>query len=521
MPSKTKQKQSQKQEQNVKVIINQDSKKKTKKRTTRKQSSNSKGPERYLTPEQAMRMQQTYAPPQISYNTSFPNSDILNLLRSNLSTNGGVLPVINDVRKSLNPSARDSLEQIKAVNRESEIARDMYTGSVAPESYIPRRTIFEDQPQSVKKPVEKRLPMFNEWTEKEFDPSSYSSPAMPQPVQSDSLLGSAASLPQRQYVYENELAEATFNEPQSLAGGQTIVESPVPPPVEMSSKPNPWVFNTVKPQDIAPDILYDSDLTQVNLNPPPSARASKEIVPAGSPSREVTETLSRQIVPYQSPDRELVPVETGVKKGFLNMVKTGLSNVRDALTPKSNKKNQREQGTPMSALKESIAPPPEYTLSASLVFDESDLLSRLPPMPLVPYGSTIAPPPAGFIEPQSQRLRNSLSPAQQSTAQPVQQSPGKRNTFQLSVIPPQLPQGAEQSETAPPKKRGRPSNAELAARAAAEAAQAAGAAGKTSNKGRKSDIAIETLIPRFTLQNRGDRRTRAVQQAEVRGLYQM
>ena len=85
--SSAKLKQSQKQLQNVKIVINED------KRTRRKPASTSSKasakpsnqPERYTTPEQRMRMQQTYAPPSISYLNNAPNSEIMNLLRASLS----------------------------------------------------------------------------------------------------------------------------------------------------------------------------------------------------------------------------------------------------------------------------------------------------------------------------------------------------------------------------------------------------------------------------------------------------
>lgn len=128
-------KQSQKQEQNVKIVINQaDKKKQTKPRRKRA----SKAPETYLTPEQKMRMYQTYAPPQITYNTTLPNSDILNVLRSNLSRNDGILPIMSDVRQGLNPAVRQEADQIRMVNRVAQRARDAYVGQAEPQPVLPQ-----------------------------------------------------------------------------------------------------------------------------------------------------------------------------------------------------------------------------------------------------------------------------------------------------------------------------------------------------------------------------------------------
>ena len=78
MPRKTSQQnQNQKQGQNVKIVINED--KKPAKRKRRAYTRRSAQPiERYTTPEQRLRMMQTYAPPSVSYINNAPNSEIIN-----------------------------------------------------------------------------------------------------------------------------------------------------------------------------------------------------------------------------------------------------------------------------------------------------------------------------------------------------------------------------------------------------------------------------------------------------------
>jgi hypothetical protein len=149
MPQKSKMKQSQKQEQNVKIVINQADKKK---QTKSKRKRASKAPEAYITPEQKMRMYQTYAPPQITYNTTIPNSDILNILRSNLSRNDGILPIMNDVRQQLNPAVRQEADQVRMVNREAERARNLYVRQPDPQPIPPDPQPIPPDPINVPPP---------------------------------------------------------------------------------------------------------------------------------------------------------------------------------------------------------------------------------------------------------------------------------------------------------------------------------------------------------------------------------
>jgi hypothetical protein len=420
---KSKQKQSQKQEQNVKIVINQEEKKKKTRRTRKRRGAEQKQPERYLTPEQGMRMFQTYAPPSINYSTTFPNSDLINLLRSNLSGNGGVLPLVDDVKKSLTPSLKESVDQIRLGNKESKKAREIYTGMMQPDSFVtplmPRGKLrFSEQSEIPK------FPSLSSTPNSTFDqaPTNLSEDPFQDPKIQERI--------RRLRTADTPPASVIADRPPS----PQWIMSPVPEPsIKISERPAPRIFNVPAPQDIAPTPNFE--ISEAPSSPRSVVNVTDAVRQYGTFTPNVQNDRSLVL---RSQDRELVPAVEGKKKSIFGRV-------RDALTPRRSNKRENDGDreamelmlmsdmTPPRNLLESTKPP----VTAELGFSSP---SVLPPPSSVKKGKqpvslsaqlgflsepmnikdTIAPPPASapLMTPRTEKEVQKVSPLYESLKPP-------------------------------------------------------------------------------------------------------
>jgi hypothetical protein len=360
MPQKSKMKQSQKQEQNVKIVINQADKKK---QTKSKRKRASKAPEAYITPEQKMRMYQTYAPPQITYNTTIPNSDILNILRSNLSRNDGILPIMNDVRQQLNPAVRQEADQVRMVNREAERARNLYVRQPDPQPIPPVPQPIPPDPQPIPP-----------------DPINVPPPRKAENRQSIEISSSPGSIVVNQEPLNeilrnrqnNQAAGPIFRDYGGGAGGifkesGQAIDSPVPVPRNVV-RVSPVRMIQPPLEDIAPAV-----------SPPPSL--------LGEPSPSPVSPLASSSA--------LVPVSENTSTKTTNKIQDYFTKVVKTLTP--NRRKSKPDGekagdaVPTRAVEMGIvpyipgnidvgdgtfAPPPSSTSSPSLSLSPSEIGPR-------------------------------------------------------------------------------------------------------------------------------------------------
>lgn len=391
MPRKSsateKTKQSQKQEQNVKIVINQADKKKQTK--GRKKRASKQATEAYLTPEQRMRMFHTYAPPQITYNTMLPNSDILNVLRSNLSRNDGILPIANDVRQRLNPAVRQEIDQIQMVNRVADRARNAYVG---PPEREPDPVIVPPAPAIAPAPVQP-APEPQPRRRAESAPIEISSRPNNVVVNQEPL---------NEILRRRERAQSVPVQYRDYGGGVGGIyeASPVPIPRRVI-RIVPFKPNNPQPDDIAPvsDAQPEAPVRQVG-SPSPSAGVRSPAPPSVGRRSEEPSDAQEAGAPSTAlvvrPQAELVPAkkQSTLKKFYNQIVKV--------VTP--NKKN-----------KVGIETEPASAVPAKAV--EMGIVPYIPPSPNTNAPEAgIAPAPAtslspSQIGPQGQSMRSKMQGA--------------------------------------------------------------------------------------------------------------